>query len=205
MNKSPIIPLFIVISFISIGCSPTEADLSEVLEPDKHEIWRFGQSVYSPDFANLGYFSSNDKSLGAMFSSSSQGNLISLSADCCIDEYWIFPVPSSKKRIQSAKFLIATRTGTYDGDVVMNLEIFDFHGNLQHTVSSSPIDMQTTSSGVWTTVGLSGGPGDLVISPGEYLAFHWSLSGEKDTTYHYEGREYLQVGTLFEVEVIDYK
>ncbi len=122
MKKSLTIAFLIVIAFLSIGCGPTETDLSQ-------EIWRTGQSVYNHDLLFGGTWTSSDRTIGAQFELGPQHGFKA-------DEFFVFPVPSSHKRIQSAKFLIVTRTGLHKGDVVMNLEIYDLRGDLQQIVNS---------------------------------------------------------------------
>jgi hypothetical protein len=88
----------------------------------------------------------------------------------------IFPAPASARTIQAASFYLLSRTGTYSGTATLSLVIYDYAGTPQHTVSATGIDLQTAPTGGWTPVALSATPGDLVISPGEFLAFCFTLS-----------------------------
>lgn len=101
--------------------------------------------------------------------------------------------PATEKTIRSIQFHVIERQGSYIGNATLTLEILDYDGNLQHMVSLSAINMQTTSTGVWNALSLSGTPSDLVVMPGEFLAVHWSLSGSTGGN--------LEVSTIFEVEV----
>jgi hypothetical protein len=107
--------------------------------------------------------------------------------------YYIFPAPSTQRTVQAAKFYILSRSGTYSSDATLTLEILDYAGTVQHTVSATGINVQTAPTSTWTDVTLSGTPADLVIEPGEFLAFHFSL----DSTPAGD----LDVRPIFEVEV----
>jgi hypothetical protein len=107
--------------------------------------------------------------------------------------YYIFAAPSTLRTVQAARFHILSRTGTYDGDATMTLEILDYGGTWQHTVSAAAFDMETAAVGSWTYISLSTSAGDLEIAPGEFLAFHFSLSATPGGD--------LDVRPIFEVDV----
>jgi hypothetical protein len=110
------------------------------------------------------------------------------------DIYYIFPAPATQKTIQSAKFYILDRTGAYAaGNATLTLQIFNFAGAVQRTASAASVDLQTTATGTWTPMTLSSTAADLQISPGEFLAFHFNLSGASAGN--------LDVRPIFEVEV----
>jgi hypothetical protein len=88
----------------------------------------------------------------------------------------IFPAPANTRTVQAASFYLLNRTGTYTGTATLSLVIYDYAGTLQHTVSVTSVDLQTAPTGVWTPIALSATPDDLVISPGEFLAFCFTLS-----------------------------
>lgn len=106
--------------------------------------------------------------------------------------YFMLPAPAVQKTVTAARFYIVSRTGSYTGTASMALEVLDFAGNLQHTVSTANVDMQSAATGAWTSLSLSGDP-DNVISSGEFLAFHFELSD-------IPGGD-LDVRPIFEVEV----
>jgi len=110
------------------------------------------------------------------------------------DIYYIFPAPATQATIQSAKFYILRRTGSYGtGNATLTLEVYNYAGSLKHAVSAAGVDMETVATGTWTPLTLSGTTTDLEISPGEFLAFHFNLSeGPTDS---------LDVRSMFEVEV----
>jgi len=87
----------------------------------------------------------------------------------------IFPAPATARTVQSASFYLLSRTGTYSGTANLSLVIYDYAGTIQHTVGA-PINLQTQPVGVWTPFPISTVPDDLVISPGEFLAFRFTLS-----------------------------
>lgn len=105
----------------------------------------------------------------------------------------IFPAPATARTVQSANFYLLSRTGTYVGTATLSLVIYNYAGTLQHTVSAAGIDLQTTPTGVWTPVTLSSLSDDLTISPGEFLAFRFKLSGS--------GGGDLDVRPLFDISV----
>lgn len=109
------------------------------------------------------------------------------------DIYYIFPAPATSKTIQSAKFYILDRTGAYPANATLTLQTFNFAGALQHTVSAASVNLQTSATGTWTTLPLSATATNLQISPGEFLAFHFTLSGAPGND--------LNVRPIFEVEV----
>jgi hypothetical protein len=93
------------------------------------------------------------------------------------DIYFIFPAPASSRTITSAAWNIVSRSGAYTGTASLTLEVRDFSGALQHTVSSAPIDLQAATTGAWTDLALSATPADLTIEPSEYLTFRFALDG----------------------------
>jgi len=109
------------------------------------------------------------------------------------DIYYIFPAPATSKTIQSAKFYILDRTGTYPANATLTLQTFNFAGALQRTVSAASVDLQTSATGTWNSLPLSGTAANLQISPGEFLAFHFNLSGAPSND--------LNVRPIFEIEV----
>jgi hypothetical protein len=107
--------------------------------------------------------------------------------------YYVFPAPGSQRTVQAAKFSILSRAGTYAGDATLTLEILDYSGVVQHTVSAAGVDMKTAPTGTWTDITLSGTAEDLMIASGEFLAFHFSLGGTPGGD--------LDVRPVFEVDV----
>ncbi len=92
------------------------------------------------------------------------------------DVYFVFPAASDQTTILAADFNLLDRSGTYGGDANLTLEIRDFAGTVQHTVTASAVDMEAATTGVWTAFSLSGSAADLVIAPGEYLVAHVNFS-----------------------------
>ncbi len=162
------------------GLTGVPAGFSDGLDNDS-ESWRLG-------FIQEGAFSYSDLS-GRLASSvavfrSNQGES---------DVYYIFPAPGTERTVFAAKYNILDRSGSYGGSASLSLEIFDFAGNLQHIVSSASVDMETASIASWNPITLSGTSSDLVISPNEFLAFHFNLSSGSSGN--------LDVRPIFEVEV----
>jgi hypothetical protein len=109
------------------------------------------------------------------------------------DIYFAFPPAAVAKTIQSAQLYLVQRSGSYSGAASLSLQSFSLAGVLQRTVSASTLDVQTATTGAWTALTLSGTPANLQLNPGEYLAFHLTLSGAAGGD--------LDVRSLFEVGV----
>ena len=110
------------------------------------------------------------------------------------DVDFIFPAPAVEKVVQAARFYVIQRTGSYAGTAQMTLEVFALDGSERHTVSAAAVDLAGAATGTWTGITLSDDdPDDLVIGPGEHLAFHFELSVGPGGD--------LDVRPLFEVEV----
>lgn len=89
----------------------------------------------------------------------------------------IFPAPASQKTIETASVYVLSRSGTYTGTVSLSLEIYDLSGTLKHKVNTVDIDLQTSPTDAWIPLTLSTSSTNLTISPGEFLAFTYKLSG----------------------------
>ncbi len=105
----------------------------------------------------------------------------------------IFPAPATSRNVQGASFYLLSRTGSYTGTAKLSLVIFNYAGVVQHTVSAADVGLQAAPIGTWTPVTLSGTADNLVISPGEFLAFRDALSAG--------AAENLDVRLLYEVLV----
>ncbi len=109
------------------------------------------------------------------------------------DSYYIFPASGVQRTVQTARLMLLTRTGAYSQAATLSLEILDYAGTVRHTVSATPLDLQTASVGTWTELQLSATATALQIAPGEVLAFHFSLE-----VYPAED---VDVRPIFEVDV----
>lgn len=108
--------------------------------------------------------------------------------------YYIFPAPATARTVSAANYHIVDRSGAYaSGTATLSLEIFNYAGILQRTVSAAGVDLEAASTGTWNSLVLSGTPADLVISPNEFLAFNFTLSTGPSGN--------LDVRPIFEVEV----
>ena len=93
------------------------------------------------------------------------------------DMYFIFAAPGSQRTIQAARFYLLDRNGTYPDSTALTLEILSQDGTVQHIASTAAIDLEAAYAGAWTEISLSRTAENLLIMPGEFLAFHFSLSG----------------------------
>lgn len=89
----------------------------------------------------------------------------------------IFPAPATQKTIEAASVYLLSRSGTYAGAATLSLAVYDFSGTLKHKVNAVDIDLQTSPTGAWIPLTLSMTATDLIIAPGEFLAFTYTLSG----------------------------
>ena len=107
--------------------------------------------------------------------------------------YFAFPAPATQKTVQAARYYLLARAGSYGGSATLALEVRSLDGALQRTVSAAPVDLAGASLNTWLDLPLSANPADLVVQPGEYLAFHFQLDGGASGD--------LDVRSLFEVIV----
>ena len=105
--------------------------------------------------------------------------------------YFVFPAPGMTKTVTAIRFCISSRGGSYGGNALLSLEVRNLAGNLQHTVTASSVDLEAATIGTWHPIAISGTAANRVVSPGEYLAFHFDLSGASGGT--------LTVRPMFEV------
>jgi hypothetical protein len=89
---------------------------------------------------------------------------------------FIFPAAATTKTVDGASFYIQSLSGAVSMDIMLSLCVYDYAGTLQRTVSVLDIDLATTATGQWVSVPLSATADDLVINPGEFLAYHAVLS-----------------------------
>ncbi|MHB0858639.1 MAG: hypothetical protein ACYC5M_13870 [Anaerolineae bacterium] len=82
----------------------------------------------------------------------------------------IFPASAGARTVQSARVLVVSQTGQYNGTVTLLLRIYDLAGNLQRNVSVNKIDLASVPLNTWISFPLSTVTSDLVIQPGEFLA-----------------------------------
>ncbi|GAP12698.1 hypothetical protein LARV_00434 [Longilinea arvoryzae] len=90
---------------------------------------------------------------------------------------YIFPAAATVKTVDGASFYILNRTGAYSGNVWLSLRVYDYAGTLKRSVSLANVDLEAAATGQWVALPLSATAGNLVINPGEFLAFHAALSG----------------------------
>lgn len=97
------------------------------------------------------------------------------------DQYFVFPAAAAAYTIESARFHLITHTvdtGVYTHTVQLSLEAFSLDGLSQRTLSTAPVDLLQAKTGTWTAVGLSAAPEELVLAPGEFLAFHLAVPAD---------------------------
>lgn len=88
-----------------------------------------------------------------------------------------FPPPPTPKVVDSVSFFVGSRTGTYTDTLTLYVEVRDYDGNLQHTISATTIDLKTALMRQWVTVPLVSDATQLSVQPGEYLGVRVELGG----------------------------
>jgi len=128
-----------------------------------YETWELGFTTETANYADA----VTGRILGKAIFRSNRG---------ITDTYYIFPAPAVTKTVQSASIFLS-RDGAYDGGTAnLSLEIFNYAGEHQHTVSAADIDLGTVITGSLQSVSLTGVAAAKEIAPGEFLAFHVNFS-----------------------------
>lgn len=127
------------------------------------EVWRFG--VTSEGDANY------QAVIGRLVSASASFR----SSRAVSDIYYLFSAAAQARTVQSAALNINSRTGTYTGTATIALEVRSYDGTLQRTLSTTAVDAQAAATGAWIDVPLVADSSAVVISPNEYLVFHFAL------------------------------
>jgi hypothetical protein len=97
-------------------------------------------------------------------------------SDANSDFYFVFPASADARTLQSARFMLLDRSGTYSGSANITLEILSFDGSLVHTATASPVDLVVNDLGSWSALTLSDTIANLTIQPGEFLAVHCNFT-----------------------------
>jgi hypothetical protein len=97
------------------------------------------------------------------------------------------PLLPEQKRVGSIHLIVSGRTGSYGSGYLVSFEVRDFAGNLQRTVSESPIDLESVPQLTWVSVSLSPAPLNRTIGTGEYLAAHVYPAGSPGGTLQLRG------------------
>lgn len=151
------------------------------------------EAATTTEFWKLGVTSESGAAYTAVIGRAVSSVAALRSARSVSDIYYFFPAPATAKTVQTAQLYLLSRSGAYPGTATLALEVRDYAGVLQHTVSASSVDLQTAAVGEWLPISLSAGPSDLSILPGEVLLFRFQLDGAPAGD--------LDVRPLFEVQV----
>ncbi len=151
------------------------------------------EAATTTEFWKLGVTSENDAAYSAVIGRAVSSVAALRSSRGVSDIYYFFPAPATAKTVQTAQLYLLGRSGAYPGTATLTLEVRDYAGVLQHTVSTSSLDIQTTAVGAWLPISLSADPANLTLAPGEVLLFHFQLDGASAGD--------LDVRPLFEVQV----
>jgi hypothetical protein len=92
------------------------------------------------------------------------------------DTYFIFPAAATTRTVTQWSYHILSRSGSYDGNTRMYIEVRSFDGTLLRTVSG-PYDLEAASPNIWILGSLSPTPANWVVDTGEYLCVHFTLDG----------------------------
>ncbi len=93
------------------------------------------------------------------------------------DVYLAFPAVSGAPYIRKASFNLLSRAGAYSGNVTLSLDVYNFNGVLQRTLSDGNVDLQAAPLQTWTTITLDKNIDNCQLQLGEFLAFHLALDG----------------------------
>lgn len=163
--------LFLLAALLVIGPQVTQAKSIEKGAPASLEQSSVSSELWKVGFTFEGSEPTYNDLIGRIFD---KGAFRSHRAS---DIYYIFPAPANRPTIQSAQFRVASKTGAYDGNVSLSLEILEHKtGDLQETVATAKKGWEETGS-AWTQLALS--DEELQVAPDEFLAFHFQLSGDK--------------------------
>ncbi len=99
--------------------------------------------------------------------------------------------------IESLNIMVLARDNSVLDSLSLTFEVRNTTGEVQHTVSSSAIDLLTAPMREWVPISLSSVQENLIVSPGEYLAIHAEPAGVADPEGWYDIRP------LFEAIVRD--
>ncbi|MCB0192558.1 MAG: hypothetical protein KDJ65_11495 [Anaerolineae bacterium] len=168
----------------------TQALSATVPQPSK-EIWRAGFTVE-----------------GTARYEAAKGRLVDTVAAVRSDRsvsdiYYLFPAtPTKLVTILSAKFSILEKTGLYDGDVKLSLEIYSADGGSPRLISTETIDVTEVETNKWISIGLSSIPAYVNLSTDDYLAVHFEF--KNGSSGDFDVRPMFEVETAFiEVEGTD--
>lgn len=142
------------------------------------ERWRYGVTVESP----LSYAALDGRLLAetAAFRSARSANI-----------YFVFPAAATARTVKEIRYYILSRSGGYTtGDATLALKVYNFAGVYQRQVSSATINIEVATVNSWNSLTVAP---SAAINPGEFLAFHFSLSAAAGGT--------LEVRPIFEVTV----
>lgn len=150
------------------------------------EFWRIGKSRLEKP---LGMFESAGVIGGDTDRNSLEDRIVFVTADDDFSKpppypmiprptqyFSFFPAPATTRTVQSAKFYMESKTGDYPHPITLTLRIYDYDKNLKRTVSAV-VDLRTAAIAQWTALPLSTNSADLVITPGEFLAFEIPTDG----------------------------
>jgi hypothetical protein len=181
--KTKMLHTFLILSLLSLallalsGEQAARAQESDPAAPDalSDEAWRYGVTVEG----TLSYLALDGRLLSEVAAFRSARNA---------DIYFVFPAPATAKTVTAARYYLVSRSGAYSGTANLWLQVYNFAGVFQRTVTSTVVDLETAPTGSWVTLGLLS---TRTVNPGEFLTFHCDLSTAAGGT--------LDVRPIFEV------
>lgn len=161
-----ILKIILVALLIGVAGAPLQVQASPDKSPDegRRQYWRTGFILQS----SPQYSGTIGKAPSLAVKMQSKANK---------DIYFAFPAVSSKPYVRKASYYLLSRNGAYSGDATLTLEVYNFDGVLQRTLSTSNIDLQTAALQTWTTLALDSSIDNCQLQLGEFLAFHLALDG----------------------------
>lgn len=151
---------------VAVMGAPFQAQASPNKKPDegKRQYWRTGFILQSSPKYN-----------GMIGKAASLA--VTMQSKANKDVYFTFPAVSGKPFVRQASYYLLSRTGAYSGEATLTLEIYNFDGVLQRTLSASQVDLQIAPIQTWTAITLGENIDNRPLQLGEFLAFHLALDG----------------------------
>ncbi|MBN1537523.1 MAG: hypothetical protein JW908_12370 [Anaerolineales bacterium] len=158
--------IIFTIMLMAILAAPFQAHASPSQSPDeaRRQYWRSGFILQSsPKYSGI-------VGKGASLAVKMQSKLDT-------DVYFAFPAVASKPYVRQASYYLLSRTGAYHGNAALSLEVYNFEGIWQRTLSTSQVDLQAAALQTWVTIPLDDIVAHCQLNPGEVLTFHLALDG----------------------------
>jgi hypothetical protein len=161
-----VLKIIFAVMLVAVIGAPFQAQASPQKSPDegRRQYWRSGFILQSsPKYSQI---AGKAASLAVKMQSAAN-----------TDVYLAFPAVSSKPYVRKASYYLLSRAGAYSGNVTLSLDVYNFDGVLQRTLSDGNVDLQAAPLQTWTIITLDKSIDNCQLQLGEFLAFHLELDG----------------------------